>query len=353
MPPVPTINLNDELTLRTAVSLQPRDFDDGTHAAIATAMSGAAPECARRGTIRSPSAASPMRWPVGCHPPRALVDPHPFPVPPTGCSACATCCGLDNPASILATLARWGVIGDSVDGRLTTRIRRSPGTDSPRPTPACWRRRCRPHPSARRGHGGAAYAGGAHPVVAALRRRTTGTRWARFADDWPALTHGATSLPASKIEDYIAALGSGGLRGPVKVRVNASADRGRIPFAGSTETARRCARADACSSRTTCGGRIALRAAHARQSRLHVGRSLRLLALTPAAQHRTSRCASSPRDLIPICRGSSSSRPSSSRRHAPRGQTSVVLRGRPAGLHGSRRGTRGGPWDSGAESRST
>jgi hypothetical protein len=33
---------------------------------------------------------------------------------------------------------------------------------------------------------------------------------ARFADDWPALTHGATSLPASKIEDYIAALGSGG-----------------------------------------------------------------------------------------------------------------------------------------------
>ena len=39
---------------------------------------------------------------------------------------------------------------------------------------------------------------------------------ARFADDWPALTHGATSLPASKIEDYIAAPRSGGPRGPVR-----------------------------------------------------------------------------------------------------------------------------------------
>ena len=30
---------------------------------------------------------------------------------------------------------------------------------------------------------------------------------ARFADDWPALARGATSLPASRVEDYIAALG--------------------------------------------------------------------------------------------------------------------------------------------------
>ena len=39
MPPVPTINLNDELTLaRTAVALQPRHFDDETHQAIAMAI---------------------------------------------------------------------------------------------------------------------------------------------------------------------------------------------------------------------------------------------------------------------------------------------------------------------------
>ena len=51
-------------------------------------------------------------------------------------------------------------------------------------------------------------------LIPALLLYATQDYWheveARFADDWPALVRGASSLPRSRVEDYIAALASGG-----------------------------------------------------------------------------------------------------------------------------------------------
>jgi hypothetical protein len=33
---------------------------------------------------------------------------------------------------------------------------------------------------------------------------------ARFAEDWPAMVRGAAALPVTRVEDYVAALGSAG-----------------------------------------------------------------------------------------------------------------------------------------------
>ena len=216
MPPVPTINLNDELTLaRTAVSLQPRDFDDGTHAAIAAAMgrgrarvrdAGNDPLAVRRLTdeVAMPAAIRhALSW--------TLTS---FPGAANGLFSLRDLLWLGHPGVDPATLARWGVIGDSVDGRLTTRFDPPIAWDrlAGRPDTGVLATQV-PDLTLRLAEVTAALHMPA-ALIPSLLLYATQDYWheveARFADDWPALTHGATSLPASKIEDYIAALGSGG-----------------------------------------------------------------------------------------------------------------------------------------------
>ena len=216
MPPVPTINLNDELTLaRTAVSLQPRDFDDGTHAAIAAAMgrgrarvrdAGNDPLAVRRLTdeVAMPAAIRhALSW--------TLTS---FPGAANGLFSLRDLLWLGHPGVDPVTLARWGVIGDSVDGRLTTRFDPPIAWDrlAGRPDTGVLATQV-PDLTLRLAEVTAALHMPA-ALIPSLLLYATQDYWheveARFADDWPALTHGATSLPASKIEDYIAALGSGG-----------------------------------------------------------------------------------------------------------------------------------------------
>jgi hypothetical protein len=111
-------------------------------------------------------------------------------------------------------MARWGVISEPVDGRLGTRF------DAPVP----W-----DHLAGRPDTGVLATqvpdltlrlaeitAGKRVPaaLIPALLLFATQDYWhdveARFADDWPAMARGALGLPSARVEDYTAALGSGG-----------------------------------------------------------------------------------------------------------------------------------------------
>ena len=121
---------------------------------------------------------------------------------------------LGKPDVAPGTLAHWGIIGDSVDGRLATRFDPPIAWDrlAGRPDTGVLATQV-PDLTLRLAEVTAALRVPAM-LIPSLLLYATQDYWheveARFADDWPALTRGATSLPASRVEDYIAALGTGG-----------------------------------------------------------------------------------------------------------------------------------------------
>jgi hypothetical protein len=121
---------------------------------------------------------------------------------------------LGRPDIAADRLGQWGVLGEATDGRLVTRM------DAPVP----WDRLAgrpdtgvlatqMPDLTLRLAELTAAL-GVPAALVPSLLLYATQDYWheveARFADDWPALVRGAASLRASRVEDYVAALASGG-----------------------------------------------------------------------------------------------------------------------------------------------
>jgi len=216
MPAVPTVNLNDQLTLaRTAVALRPVDFDDATRDELADAI--------RRGRVRVGAAGTDLAALLALADEAALASADRQALawslathPETGASLFSTrdLLWLGRPRVDRATLDRWGVFSHPVDGRLATRF------DAPVP----W-----DHLAGRPDMGVLATqvpdltlrlaeitAERQVPaaLIPALLLFLTQDYWhdveARFSDDWPAMVRGAAGLTAGRIEDYIAALASAG-----------------------------------------------------------------------------------------------------------------------------------------------
>jgi hypothetical protein len=216
MPPVPTINLNDEITLaRTAVALRPHELDEGERSVIAEAI--------ERGRARVAGSAGDAGAVL------ALADEAPLPVAVRHAVSWTLASMPDAAESLFSlrdllwlgrpdldrgALEKWGVAGDPVDGRLVTRFA----------APVAW-----DHLAGRPDTGVLATATPdltlrlveitsalrvPASLIPALLLYATQDYWheveARFPDDWPALVRGASSLPPSRVEDYIAALGSNG-----------------------------------------------------------------------------------------------------------------------------------------------
>jgi hypothetical protein len=216
MPPVPTINLNDEMTLaRTAVALRPHDLDDGAQAAIAGAIA--------RGRARLSAAASDPRAV------QALADEVAMPiavrqvVPWTLASmpdavntlfSLRDLLWLGRPGLDPEQLAKWGVAGEPVDGRLATRFDPPQAWDrlAGRPDTGILATQV-PDLTLRLVELTSTLRVPAS-LIPALLLYATQDYWheveARFPDDWPALVRAASSLQISRVEDYVAALGSGG-----------------------------------------------------------------------------------------------------------------------------------------------
>jgi hypothetical protein len=216
MPAVPTINLNDQLTLaRTAVALAPARFDDETRDELAAAIARGRQRVADAGA--RPAALLALGAEVGM----TAADRQALPwtlasMPEAGplLFGLRDLMWLGRPRLEADVLAGWGLISEPVDGRLGTRF------DPPVP----W-----DHLAGRPDTGVLATqvpdltlrlaeitAGKQVPaaLIPALLLFATQDYWheveARFADDWPAMARGALALPATRVEDYTAALASGG-----------------------------------------------------------------------------------------------------------------------------------------------
>ena len=214
MPPVPTINLNDEMTLaRTAVAVRPQHFDDRTQAEIAAALA--------RGRARLQAAGTDTRAVLALAAevaaPRAVQNSLAWTLASTPGPAAFSLrdlLWLGRPDIEPGTLARWGVMGDAVDGRQDTRFDPPIAWDrlAGRPDTGVLATQV-PDLTLRLAEVTASLRVPA-VLIPSLLLYATQDYWheveARFADDWPALVRGASSLPASRVEDYIAALASGG-----------------------------------------------------------------------------------------------------------------------------------------------
>ena len=216
MPAVPTINLNDQLTLaRTAVALATARFDDAARDELAAAIARGRQRVAEAGAGvpallalgeevgMTAAARQALPWTVA-----SMPDAGPL------LFSLRDLLWLGRPRLEPGALARWGVISEPVDGRLGTRF------DAPVP----W-----DHLAGRPDTGVLATqvpdltlrlveitAAKRVPaaLIPALLLFATQDYWheveARFADDWPAMARGALGLPALRVEDYTAALGSSG-----------------------------------------------------------------------------------------------------------------------------------------------
>ncbi len=216
MPAVPTINLNDQLTLaRTAVAVSTHVLRDADRDAIAAAIAhgrsrvaaaaGDAPALAALGAEASMTTAErgALAWTMARTPDAASTL--------FSLRDLLVLGGCDVPP---ARLARWGVISEPLDGRSGTRL------EPPFPWDALAGRpdmgvlatqvpdltlRLAEVTAAR--HVPAA-------LIPSLLLYATQDYWhdveARFADDWPAMIRAAARLPAARVDDYVAALGSGG-----------------------------------------------------------------------------------------------------------------------------------------------
>ncbi|MCC7126749.1 MAG: hypothetical protein IT178_18000 [Acidobacteria bacterium] len=216
MPAVPTINLNDQLTLaRTAVAISTHVLSDADRDAIAAAIArGRARVAAAAGNAASLSALGAtasmttaergaLAWTLA-----HAGDAEAMSFSLRDLLVLGEC---DVPP---ARLAQWGVISEPLDGRYGTRF------EPPFPWDALAGRpdmgvlatqvpdltlRLAEVTAAR--HIPAA-------LIPSLLLYATQDYWhdveARFADDWPAMVRAAGRLPATRVDDYVAALGSNG-----------------------------------------------------------------------------------------------------------------------------------------------
>lgn len=216
MPPVPTINLNDQITLtRTVVALQPHRLEDAARDELAAAI--------QRGRARVQEAATDSAalerlgraagWITAER--GAWLDGR----MPAGDAlarfSLRQLLALGEPALDAATLHHWGVLSEAVDGRLTTRL------DPPRPWDWLAGRPETgilaiqvPDLTLRMAEATAALGVPAR-LIPALLHYAAQDYWhdvdARFPDDWPAMVRGARQLPDTRVEDYVAGLAGSGV----------------------------------------------------------------------------------------------------------------------------------------------
>lgn len=215
MPAAPTINLNDQLTFaRTVMALNARELTDADRDRIVAAIDRG------RDRVKSGSSlAAISELAAEAQLPAAVRQTLPWTMARTPELAPALftlrdLMWLGKPDLARATLNRWGVFGDSLDGRLRTVM----------PSPAPWDN------FGGRSDGGL-IASQAPDLILRLAIETARLKlparlvpsllmyaaqdnWhdvdSRFPDDWPAITRQALALSSSRVEDYVAALAGGG-----------------------------------------------------------------------------------------------------------------------------------------------
>ena len=201
MPAVPTVNLNDQLTLaRTAVALRSIDFDDATRDELAAAI--------RRGRARVAAAGTSITGLLALADEVALTSASrqtlgwtlgSFPEARSSLFSTRDLLWLGRPRVDRATLARWGVIGDSVDGRLATRFDAPTPWDQLAGRPDMGVLATQVPDLTLRLVEATAEKGVPAALIPALLLFATQDYWheveARFADDWPAMVRGAAGPP--------------------------------------------------------------------------------------------------------------------------------------------------------------
>lgn len=221
MPPLPTINLNDQLTLaRTAVAMRPLALSDELRDRIAEALErgrtrlaeARADPAALMGLARevdmSRAARLTLPW---------TLDRHPEAV--TRLFGLRDLFWLGRNGLDARALDAWGVLGDSLDGRLVSRFCPPVAWDvmAGRPDTGMLATQT-PDLNLRLAEDTARLDLPA-ALVPAILLYLTQDYWfeveARFADDWPAMVRAAAAMESWRIEDYVAALGS---RGPLRPR---------------------------------------------------------------------------------------------------------------------------------------
>lgn len=219
MPAAPTINLNDQLTFaRTVMTLNPRELRDADRDRIVAAIARGRERLKAAGTNVAEIGALAVEVQLAA----AVRQTLPWTIARTpelvpSLFGLRDLFWLGKPDLPQATLDRWGVFSDVLDGRLRTTM--------PRPLP--WEN------FAGRNDGGL-IATQAPDLVLRLAQETARLKlpaqlvpgllmyaaqdyWhdveSRFPDDWPAMTRQALALSPTRVEDYVAALaGNGPLR---------------------------------------------------------------------------------------------------------------------------------------------
>ncbi|MGE3886475.1 MAG: hypothetical protein AB7H81_08585 [Vicinamibacterales bacterium] len=216
MPAIPTVNLNDQLTLaRTAVALRPVDLDDATRDELADAIG--------RGRARVAAAGASVPALLALADEAALTRADRETLawsvardPDIGASLFSTrdLLWLGRPRVERATLDRWGVLSHPVDGRLTTRFDAPVPWDDLAGRPVMGVLATQVPDLTLRLVEVTAERRVPAALIPALLLFATQDFWheveARFSDDWPAMVRGAAGLPATRIEDFVAALASAG-----------------------------------------------------------------------------------------------------------------------------------------------
>lgn len=216
MPAIPTINLNDQFTLaRTAVAMTPAALTDETRDRIAAAIARGRKRVAEAGA--NPAAVGELAEQVGMSMAQRQTLPWTLSRNPDVAPRLFGLRdlfwlgrnGLDAEA-----LAPWGVMADTVYGRLHPRFDAPVAWDllAGRPDTGILATQV-PDLTLRLAEETARLDLPATLVPAVLLYLTQ-DYWhevdARFADDWPAMVRGALAIDSSRIGDYVAALGSQG-----------------------------------------------------------------------------------------------------------------------------------------------
>lgn len=215
MPVAPTINLNDQVTFaRTTLSLNPHELHDADRDRLVAAIARGRARVAAAATLAEVRA---LATEVRLAP--AVLQTLPWTMTRTPDLAPALfglrdLLWLGQPGLPAATLDRWGIYAEALEGRLTTRM----------PDAAPWEN------FTGRADGGL-MATQAPDLILRMAEETARLKlpaqlipglmtyaaqdyWhdveSRFSDDWPALARQALALSPDRVEDYVAALAGGG-----------------------------------------------------------------------------------------------------------------------------------------------
>jgi hypothetical protein len=221
MPAIPTINLNDQFTLaRTAVAMTPSALSDETRDRIAAAIARGRKRVAQAGA--NPAAVDELAGEIGMSGAQRQTLPWTLSRDPDAAPrlfGLRDLFWLGRDGLDAKTLAPWGVMADTVYGRLVPRFEAPVAWDllAGRPDTGMLATQV-PDLTLRLAEETARLHLPATLIPAALLYLTQ-DYWhevdARFADDWPAMVRGAAAIDSSRMGDYVAALGS---QGPLRSR---------------------------------------------------------------------------------------------------------------------------------------